>query len=94
MLTERKSESLTAELDREFEDGSIQDKMYDPRDEKAIIMKSKKKHGLLSVKELEEEYKHTNTKKFDDYTRKKDMGLSAQSSTDHKDTVKHDSSDN
>lgn len=51
----RKGESLSAELDREFEDGSVQDKdrMYDPKDEKQIIYKAKKKNGLLSKSELE-----------------------------------------
>jgi len=32
-LKERKSESLTAELDREFEEGSMQDRQYSKRDE-------------------------------------------------------------
>lgn len=64
--------------------------MYDPRDEQAIIRKTKKKHGLLSLKELEDEYKHANTKKFDDYTRKRDDGKNAKVAEDY---VNHGSSD-
>ena len=56
--------------------------MYDPRDEQAIIRKTKKKHGLLSVKELEDEYKQSNKGKFEDYTRKRDDGKNAKAADD------------
>lgn len=50
-LTERKSESLTDELDREFEAGSAIDKLYDKKTEKKIIQKAKAKNGLLTKTE-------------------------------------------
>ena len=47
--------------------------MYDPKDEKQIIYKAKKKNGLLSKSELEQGFKQYESSSHDDYKYKKSI---------------------